>query len=90
VNKDHRSGKPVRGWAVWYGDGSVVRGRRLRSLDAARSDDVQAVVWYHPRGYRTILMGEDSYRVRGSKWRGVGKWMPTFDYDALIERAMEE
>jgi hypothetical protein len=87
---DHRSGKPVTGWAVWYGDGSVVRGRRLRSLDSAPSDDVQAVVWYHPRGYRSILMGEDVYRVRGSRWNGVGREMPTKKFDALIERAMEE
>jgi hypothetical protein len=86
----HRSGQRVTGWAVWYGDGSVARGRRMRELDNAPADDVQAVVRYHPQGRRTILMGEDTYRVPGSRWRGEGRQMADTAFRALIERALEE
>jgi hypothetical protein len=82
----------VSRWAVWYEDGSVVRGRRLRDLAGlAPTDGVQVVVRYHPGPYRTIMMGESTYRVRGAPgWVGRGTWMPEEDFNELVERAMVE
>jgi hypothetical protein len=84
-------------WAIWYGDGEVLRGNLPEEADTAPTTDVQAVVMYHPNEYRTIQMGlsepDDGpapYRVPGSSWQGTGEWMDDQAYPDLIARALEE
>lgn len=85
-------GEPrVTHWAVWYGDGAVERGVNPAELNGRPEEDVQAVVLYHDDDRRTIIHGEDDYRVAGSPWTGEGRWMkPDEAYFALIERALSE
>ena len=90
-------------FAIWYGDGSVVRGRCKKDWDLAPDDDVQVVVHYiysprdrHPfhdsNGVqqpkdRQILTGLDEYSILG--WRKKsGKLMEKDAYMALFDVAM--
>jgi hypothetical protein len=86
----------VTEFRIYYGDGSVVRGRAPDDWARAPVDDVQVVVLMEPypdgrRPWagvddRQLWTGEDRYNPFG--WGPkFGRWMERAAYDAIWERA---
>lgn len=91
-------------WAIYYGDGSVVRGRTLANWLAAPRDGVQAVVlyerpddgrypWGTPAGPmlrdRQVWSGDDFYSLNGWPTKR-GSLIGDAAYHTIFARAIYE
>jgi hypothetical protein len=76
---------PVLGWRLYYGDGST-----FSHLDGeweqAPHGDVQVLEYLHAEPYRTLVYGEDEYRLTSAHSRKFGKWMDEAAFYALVDQ----
>jgi hypothetical protein len=76
-------------WRIYYPDS--VWDSADGPWDDAPSDNVQIVMLYHePEPYRTVMMGEDEFRLTPNSSVKYGKWMDDAEYEALVKIAMED
>lgn len=83
-------------WRLYYGDGSVIRGRTAAEWASAPARDVQVLVVMqcpalHRRRWsgvsdRLLWTGDDEYSLNGWAVK-YGAWMTRAAYDAIWERA---
>lgn len=75
----------IVGWELWYGDGTVFTNKD-GTWAQAPYENVQALIMLHKRPYATVILGEDTYSLRGRKTTKNGKWMPDEEWDAMFEK----
>lgn len=80
---------PIRGWRLWYSDGST-----FSSFDGtweeAPSNDVQVLeILQKPKPYRTLNYGIDEYKLPNNDLVKLGAWMQEDAFYALIKKVLE-
>ena len=81
--------RPVVSWRIYYPDSVFTSDDG--SWDEAPNENVQIIMLFHePEPYRTVLMGEDEFRLTPESSVKYGKWMPDDEYFSLVALAMED
>lgn len=81
---------PILAWKVWYDEGRVYRSTTHAWADLP-DVGVQVVCYYHGDDYRTLVQGEDEYRINDTGGPvKYGRWVDDAAYLALCDEALSD
>lgn len=80
---------PIRGWKIWYADGSTADSSTFAWADAPATG-VEVVMVYHDGGYRNIVRGRDEYTLPGESATKLGLEIPVERYREILDIAMAD
>lgn len=80
---------PLRGWTIWYDNGSTFSSEDGSWKDAP-DQGVQVVCFRHDPPYRTFFSGDDTYHHPDHDDVKHGRWIETDEFYALLRIAEME